>query len=45
MAYQDYNKADKELNDVYKEFYLYKSDAAFINNLKASQRIMFSSGM
>lgn len=39
-AYAAYQKADKELNNVYKKILVeYKSDPAFINNLKASQRI------
>ena len=33
-------KADKELNEIYKKIlFEYKSDTAFIKNLKASQRI------
>lgn len=35
-----YRKADKELNEIYKQILVeYKSDTLFINNLKASQRI------
>lgn len=37
---KDYEKADKELNATYKKIMLaYKGDTAFLNNLKASQRI------
>lgn len=39
-AYEDYHKADKELNEVYKTILMiYKSDSVFITNLKVSQRI------
>ncbi|WP_237586872.1 lysozyme inhibitor LprI family protein [Pontibacter russatus] len=39
-AYAAYEKADKELNEVYRDILLaYKSDTAFIYNLRASQRI------
>ncbi|MBB6609432.1 DUF1311 domain-containing protein [Pontibacter sp. Tf4] len=39
-AYASYQKADKELNEVYKKILVdYKSDAVFINNLRESQRI------
>lgn len=42
-AFASYQKVDKELNDVYKKLLLeYKSDPAFITNLKASQRIWVS---
>ncbi|MER2996495.1 lysozyme inhibitor LprI family protein [Pontibacter populi] len=40
QAFASYQKVDKELNDVYKKLLTeYKSDPAFITNLKASQRI------
>ncbi|MBA9075957.1 lysozyme inhibitor LprI family protein [Rufibacter quisquiliarum] len=43
QAYADYQKADKELNEVYQKILTdYKSDTAFISNLKASQRIWVS---
>jgi len=39
-AYAIYQKADKELNAVYKNILLkYKSDTGFLKNLKNSQRI------
>lgn len=39
-AYEDFHKADKELNEVYKAILeVYKSDTLFITNLKVSQRI------
>jgi uncharacterized protein YecT (DUF1311 family) len=39
-ASESYKKADKELNDIYKNILSdYKSDTVFIKNLKASQRI------
>ena len=39
-AFQEYKKADKELNTVYiKILSDYKGDMAFIKNLKASQRL------
>ena len=39
-AFAAYEKADKELNDVYRDILAaYKSDTAFIYNLRASQRI------
>ena len=39
-TYAAYQVADKELNDVYREILAaYKSDTAFIYNLRASQRI------
>jgi uncharacterized protein YecT (DUF1311 family) len=39
-AFATYKKADKELNSVYKKILVeYKSDTAFIRNLKISQRI------
>lgn len=39
-ATESYKRADKELNEVYKKILNdYKSDAAFVKNLKASQRI------
>ena len=39
-AYAAYEKSDKELNDVYRDILAgYKSDTAFIYNLRASQRI------
>lgn len=39
-AYALYQKADQELNSVYKQILAkYKADTAFIANLKASQRI------
>lgn len=43
QANANYQKADKELNDVYKKILVeYKADAPFITNLKASQRIWIS---
>ncbi|PSR56149.1 DUF1311 domain-containing protein [Adhaeribacter arboris] len=42
-AYSNYQKADKELNGVYKNILVkYKTDKAFLANLKASQRIWIS---
>jgi uncharacterized protein YecT (DUF1311 family) len=42
-SYDSYAKADKELNDVYKEILeKYKSDTLFIKNLKTAQRIWIS---
>jgi len=42
-AYAIYQKADKELNAVYKNMLLkYKSDTEFLKNLKNSQRIWIS---
>ncbi len=42
-AYANYQKADKELNNVYKSILVkYKSNVEFLNNLKASQRIWIS---
>ena len=42
-ALANYQKADKELNKVYKSILVkYKADPAFLNNLKASQRIWVS---
>ena len=39
-AYNAFQKADKELNTTYQKILVeYKSDSAFIKNLKASQRI------
>jgi uncharacterized protein YecT (DUF1311 family) len=39
-AQQEFIKADKQLNDVYQKILqLYKSDTAFVKNLKASQRL------
>ena len=39
-ASESYKKADNELNEIYKSILIeYKSDTAFIKNLKASQRI------
>lgn len=40
MQYESYKKADKKLNEVYQAILKeYKSDAEFIKNLRASQRI------
>ncbi|QNF35570.1 DUF1311 domain-containing protein [Adhaeribacter swui] len=40
QAYAKYQKADQELNEVYKKILgQYKADKPFITNLKASQRI------
>lgn len=40
MQYDSYKKTDKKLNEVYQAILkAYKSDAAFIKNLRASQRI------
>ena len=40
QAYEDYHQFDQELNDVYQQILtLYRSDTAFIQNLKSSQRI------
>lgn len=42
-AYADYQKADDELNAVYKKILIqYKTDKTFITNLKASQRLWIS---
>lgn len=39
-AFNNYKKADKELNAVYQKILkVYKSDAEFLKNLKASQKI------
>lgn len=39
-AYKDFEKVDNELNQTYKKILVeYKSDTAFIKNLKVSQRI------
>lgn len=39
-AYDSYRKADKELNEIYKQILIeYKTDTVFVKNLKASQRI------
>ncbi len=39
-AKEYYQKADNELNDIYRQILAeYKSDTTFLNNLKASQRI------
>ncbi|HEX8546813.1 MAG TPA: lysozyme inhibitor LprI family protein [Cytophagaceae bacterium] len=39
-AYADYQKTDKELNEIYKKVLSsYKADTAFIRNLKESQRV------
>nr|WP_290834060.1 lysozyme inhibitor LprI family protein [Flavobacterium sp.] len=39
-AYKNYKKADKELNVVYQKILKdYKSDTAFLKNLKAAQKI------
>lgn len=43
QAYTAYAKADEELNQVYQRIVkAYEADAAFISNLKASQRIWVS---
>ena len=40
QANDSFQKADKELNDIYKKILVeYKSDTLFIKNLKASQRL------
>ena len=40
QAYEDYHQVDQELNDVYQQILnLYRSDTAFIQHLKSSQRI------
>lgn len=40
MSYDSYKKTDKKLNEVYQAILKeYKSDAEFIKNLRASQRI------
>jgi uncharacterized protein YecT (DUF1311 family) len=40
QAYANYQKADKELNATYQKILKeYKTDTAFIKNLKAAQRI------
>jgi uncharacterized protein YecT (DUF1311 family) len=40
QSFDSYDKADKELNNVYKKILeKYKSDTLFIKNLKISQRI------
>ena len=40
QAYDEFNKADKKLNEVYQNILLdYKSDTIFLKNLKNSQRI------
>ncbi|MCC9137413.1 lysozyme inhibitor LprI family protein [Pontibacter silvestris] len=40
QVYAEYQKADNELNEVYKQLLVeYKTDTVYINNLKASQRI------
>ncbi|MEI6575820.1 MAG: lysozyme inhibitor LprI family protein [Bacteroidota bacterium] len=42
-ASESYNKADKELNKLYKKILLeYQADTMFIQNLKISQRIWIS---
>ncbi|WP_354680801.1 lysozyme inhibitor LprI family protein [Mariniflexile fucanivorans] len=39
-AYAEFDKSDKELNDVYKKILTaYKTDLIFVENLKKSQRI------
>ena len=39
-AYEEFNKADNELNEVYQKILAeYKTDTLFIENLKVSQRI------
>ncbi len=43
QAINSYRKADSELNEIYKKILVeYKSDTAFIRNLKVSQRIWIS---
>ncbi|MEM9674880.1 MAG: lysozyme inhibitor LprI family protein [Cyclobacteriaceae bacterium] len=40
QADKDFREVDQKLNDVYRQIlYQYKSDTAFIQNLKSSQRI------